>query len=172
MRSTIRRCRGLSLLETIVSFTILALISFMVTDVVVVAFRSQKANSDKTEARRFAAVALSRMKKEFMTTRSLTNPNPNVGSDGWWTPVPASRLVFHRNQAGATIETHYWLDAENREVRRWKSGDPAEGRVVIRSVDSFEFWQSPSPDTRLMKARVRVAGMTGPVSVEGRALIL
>ena len=169
-RCTMRTSRGgLTLIEVLVAATVLGIISTMIGHAVVVAFRAQRTGEAKVNNIRQGALALDWMQRELSTSSSLFNPNPNASVNGW-SPTQADPLRFARNSATGPSEVWYWHDATNQEVRRWETGDPPEGRVVARNVDTLTVTHLAfSP---VIQANLQVTTMTKPITSTARVLSL
>ena len=161
------RLRAVSLIELLIVFFIFSIVVLLVSDMSRLAIHSQASTTDKVEARRLASIVLTKMRFEFCTCRSLASPDPNVGTDGWWSPSLAEPLSLHVNGNGGTKLVTYWHDPSKGVL--WKRAQ-GEERPILREVETFEFQQAPGPGAHLMKAQVKMKKLQQPVTVWGRAI--
>ena len=159
--------RGASLVEMLIVFTIFTIIMVMVADMSSLALHSQVEVTDTVEARRKATIAMSVIRRELSTCRSLESPDPNVGTNGWWQPSNSDRLVLHVNRPGGTKRIDYWFDDATKSI--WRSDDNEE-RPILSGVESFGFQQEPGPEAHILKINVKMQKVANEIVVWGRAV--
>ncbi|GMU53622.1 MAG: hypothetical protein AMXMBFR33_27680 [Candidatus Xenobia bacterium] len=163
-----KACRGVTIIELLVSSSVFLLIMGMVCQAVVVAYRAQSKTVDKVQARREALTMLGQLKRELQTTR------PGMLLSGVpLNPGPAQHLVLRRNGPNQTlVQVEYWLQPlgpnQPAEIRRLGPGDPSGGQVMVRNVRGFDVVPSGTPN--MVRARVWVATLSAPIEMEGRLL--
>lgn len=170
--STIRTSsgRGLGLPELIVAIALFGLFTTMVARTLVATSHRQQQGREQIESRRTVVTGMGRLKRELMTVRRLDQPTP--GQAPWWTPTAENPLIFHRNGEGRSVETRYWFEPADRQLRRWVEGEPLEGRVAMRGIDNFEFRHTPGLSPFRLEARASLQESGRTVTISGRAVAL
>jgi len=194
LRSARPGCRGLTLIEVLLTGALFAMVLFMVGDLMVLACRANdRAGRQVTEARS-ATATLDTLSRELRACTALLWPNPGAWAmESPYSPEKGKQepLVFRFNTTAGESVAMYWIDADAGTVCRLllkstfvlgrpttylaQPGEAGGGRRMAFSVKSFEIWRTDTSKTGglpFIEARLKLRSVADPLTISARVISL
>lgn len=146
-----RRSRGVTLLELMISLSLFSIVTTIVAQCLVMGYRAHIATTDRMQTFRHASIALDEMGRQLRYCVDVLSPHvttPNLGTV--YKPGPGTRFTFTYNASVGKVTVSYWLDkaddADTGNLRRaGGSGDPPDGRILAEGISDFEIIPNKEP---------------------------